>query len=70
MVCLNTAANVGTTLGRVFAHSNIQDNCSTEEPIFGIDEGSGSISVNSSGWLQLTEATSSTAKGKIHVELT
>ena len=55
MVCLNADANVGTILGRVFAHSNVVDNCSTGELIYGIDEESGSISVNKSGWLQLTK---------------
>ena len=65
MVCLNGDTGVGTVLGRVFAHSNAGDNCSSGGLSYGIEEESGSISVNNSGWLQLIKTIPDSFTGSI-----
>lgn len=63
VVCLNSDANVGTTLGRLFAHSSVLDNCSSGELMYDVSGGSGSVSVNNSGWLQLAKTIPTANKG-------
>ena len=65
VVCLNSASNVGSVLGRVFAHSNTGDNCTSGELSYDIDEETGSIAVNNTGWLTLTKQISGSFTGII-----